>query len=50
MYSRQDPPHLQPFDQRNSHERIAGVLATLFKLENAPQRVHRRTEPGRLPN
>lgn len=44
------PPHRHPVDQRSSHDRIAGVLATLFKLLYAPHRVHRRTAPGFFPS
>lgn len=46
----EDPPQRQPALHLCSQERIAGVLATLFKLEKAPHRVHRRTGPGLLPN
>lgn len=46
----EDPPQRQPALHLCSQERIAGVLATLFKLEKAPHRVHRRTGPGFLPN
>lgn len=41
---------MQPLAQRSSHDRIAGVLATLFRLLNAPHRVQRLTGPGFFPN